>query len=394
MGRAALVLSGGGVRGAYEAGVLLGVREVLGLKATGPAPFSIFAGTSSGAINAAFLAAHAHRGDLGVHMLADVWRSLSLHEHLRLNARSALPSFLRVGEPRGYTTRSLLDPAALHQTINAAIPWEQLHANTTSGALHALFVTALDASRGQTTMFAETHPSCQFVPSKDPKRRAVWGDIGLDHIMASAAIPVVFPAQRIDGAYFFDGGLRFNTPIAPALRAGAERLMVITVSRKKTPGEQPVVADEPGLIFLLGKLLNALLLDPVDYDLEVLERINDLMLVLDDTLDDAERARVDHVIQARRGVPYRALEHLVFQPSVDIGELAGAHLEENLPLWDLDRVPRLLLRRIAEAQRAAEADWAAFVLFDGSFAARLIDIGRQDALARADEIEALLGGGG
>ncbi len=383
MARSGLVLSGGGARGAYEAGVVSGIVEVLGLGPDDPAPFDIFAGSSVGAINAVWLAAHADRGDLHARGLVDVWRSLRLNSHLRLS-RPRWRDVLRLG-----WARSLLDPGPLDRLIAGSVPWDRLHANVDSGVVHALVVAALRISNGRTTMFAELSPDAVFRPSQDPRRVVNRVRVGPLHVLASAAIPFIFPVRRIGPAWFCDGGLRFNTPMAPAIRAGAERLVVVSLLHEGSGA--PPADDEahPSWFFLAGKVLNALLLDPIDYDLHVLARFNRLLEALEQALTPEEATRVDAEMRAVRGMAYRRLETLVFRPSADLGELAGRHLREQRTGmgWLSDR----LLRRAADSNATWEDDLASFVLFDGGYAERLVELGRQDAHARADEVRAFLG---
>ena len=142
---------------------------------------------------------------------------------------------------------------------------------------------------------------------------------------------------------------------------------------------------------LLGKVLNALLLDPINYDLHVLRRLNRILGVLDDALGPKTRARVDDVTRDARGKPYTAIETLVFNPSADLGELAGLHLREQGPIDQLGRLGAWFLRRAAREEASWEVDLASYILFDGRYAERLIEVGRRDAHRRADEIRAFFG---
>jgi NTE family protein len=193
--------------------------------------------------------------------------------------------------------------------------------------------------------------------------------------------------------YYCDGGLRFNTPIAPAIRAGAERLVVVSVRYARTPRE--VAADEEAdvgegkdlsPVFLIGKLLDALLLDPVEYDLRVLERLNQVMEVLEEALPERDLERVQKVWIQHRGAPYRRLDTLVFTPSRDLGQLAGQYIRESLDVEKVRPLLRYLIERAAREDPNAEADWASFLLFEGGFAERVIEVGRMDAIAKAPAI--------
>ncbi len=386
-----LVLSGGGMRGAYEVGVIAGMVDVLGLLPSDPAPFGYFAGTSVGAINATFMAAHAECGDLGIRELIEVWGGLKLTSHVRMHPWGLLPA-LRRRSPDGehdYLGKSLLDPRPLELTIRRSVDWDRLHENISSSTVAALFVAALDVGSGRTTIFSELAPGTDFRPSRDPRRQASYGRINADHVLASAAIPLFFPARRIGLTYYCDGGLRFNTPIAPVIRAGADRLVVISTRNKSelAPDSNPTPLDQyPSLTFLAGKILNALLLDPMEYDLQVLARTNSLVEVLESALEPEALALVQKRLVESRGAPYHRLDTLVFSPSQDIGRLAAEHVREHLPLWELGRLPKWILGRAAHEKATWEADWATYLLFDGEFGRSIVDLGRRDAHARADEI--------
>jgi NTE family protein len=187
------VLSGGGARGAYEAGVIAGIVEILAHQGRQRAPFSIFTGASVGAINATWLAAHADRPDMNVSGLLELWRSLDLREHLRISPMRFLrPS--RSGEQLG---RSLMDPRALEDLVRKQIPFGRLHDNVDKGVVQALVVAALNIASTKTTMFAEVAPTARFIPSRDPRRQGSLTRIECGHVLASAAIPLLFPARRI-----------------------------------------------------------------------------------------------------------------------------------------------------------------------------------------------------
>lgn len=436
--RTGLVLSGGGARGAYEVGVMTGVVEVLGPENLGHAPFDVFCGTSVGAINAAWLAAHADRDDMAAHRLAEHWRQLSIRESMRFhNLPLTLHTLLRRRRPRpgaqgSVLGPSLVDASALELLVRDAIPWNRLHRNISQGVLKSLVVTALDIASGVTTLFVQQADNQIFVPTADPRRRYCSAVIGADHVLASAAIPLVFPARRVGQRYYCDGGLRFHTPIATAIRAGADRIMVVSVlfsgqspakpcgdataAPHKTATHNTVTAPQsaeaaaeaiagaiaapdasaiepdsdvyPHPLFLLGKVFNALLLDPVEYDIQILERFNNLIKAMERELSHEGRAHVDEAVRNSRGIPYRPIEALVFQPSQDLGALAMEYTQ-TLPKRQLNS---WLMRRIADLGESWEADLLSFLLLDGGFASVLIDLGRRDVLDRAEEVRTFFEG--
>lgn len=404
--RPGIVLSGGGMRGAYEAGVIAGVMEVLDRKPSDPPLFRVLSGTSVGAINAAYLAASAHRGDHGVGALLEFWQSLRLETHVKLRLLGLLRWPRRVaqlfkgGTPSLPPGMSLLDTRELERLVSAAIDFERLRENVRAGHVDALLVAALHVVSGQTTVFAEMAPNTHYAASRSGLRVARVEPISIDHVLASAAIPLLFPTRRVGDRFYCDGGLRFNTPIAPAIRAGADPLLVISVSHRASEDELREREIEHGRaegmdlgpLFVVGKILNALLLDPVKHDLSVLSRLNDLVEVLESTLEPEEFARVQEVLVRTRGSGYRRVASLVFSPSEDIGRLAGDYLRTSLRRdAELNPVLARFLARASIEGMSQEADWASYLLFDGGFAARLIELGHKDALARADEVRALLG---
>lgn len=394
-----LVLSGGGMRGAYEAGAVAGIMEALGRKSSEPPLFQVFSGTSVGAINCAFFASHAHLGDHGAGRLVDMWKSLELSEHLRIRPLGLLrtPSLARELAPPFRAGRSLLDSSRIEAVVRGAIDFDRLHHNVRDGLVHALLISALHVVSGRTTVFADVSPGASYSPS--PARVARFGRIGPSHVLASAAIPLLFPTREIDGRFYCDGGLRFNTPIAPAIRAGAERLVVVAVGHQRTADEQlelDLTVDEAeardiGTFFLLGKLLNALLLDPVHQDLAMLSRLNEVVDVLRASLSTEQFERVQEVLVRVRGVAYRPIQTLVLRPSQDLGQLAGRFLQHGLERVEVRPLLRRLLRAGARGTIGREADWASYLLFDGAFAGELLELGRQDALDKAREIRDLLG---
>jgi NTE family protein len=392
-----LVLSGGGMRGAYEVGVVWGIAEVM--KAENPAGplFDVFAGTSVGAINATYFASYADRPGHAAERLAALWQGLRLADHAKVRPFGLWAGGLKRKLERLTSTArlgsSLLDTRAIEVVVKRAIDWDNLHRNVASGRVHALMIAALHVASGRTTVFAEHAPGVRLNSAEDERRVTQVCRIAPDHVFASAAIPLLFPTRRVGDHYYCDGGLRFNTPIAPAIRAGAERLVVVSVRHARTAREvsreeASDVGEGKDLspLFLVGKLLNALLLDPVAYDLQMLERLNQMMAVLEEALPPDELERVQQVWIKHRGAPYRRLDTLVFTPSRDLGVAAGDYIRNRLDTSDVQTVARFLIDRAANEGTEAEADWASYLLFDGGYARELIEGGRADAHAKADEI--------
>ncbi len=383
------------MRGAYEVGIVSGIAEVMDAAPGSPALFDILAGTSVGAINAAYFAANADSHDHRVERLADTWQSLRLDDHARVRplGLAPLPEALRRWAKTKVLGKSLLDTRAVEVLVRRTVDWERLHRNVDAGIVRAVMVAALHVVSGRTTMFTEGAPGVHIADTRDERRVTAFERITADHVLASAAIPLLFPTRKLGDHFYCDGGLRFNTPIAPAIRAGAERLVVISVRHQRSVREVAAVeaADteemqELSPIFLVGKLLNALLLDPVHYDLQVLDRLNQMMEVLEETLSPEDLERFHRVWVRHRGMSYRRLKTLTFTPSRDLGRLAAEYVKSSLKLKDLQPLARYLLERASRDSPEAEADWASYMLFDGGFAHELIEIGRADARSRASEI--------
>jgi len=375
--------------------VLAGLRDVLGSRADKPPVFDVLSGASVGAINAAHLAAHADRCDLGIPELLELWTALRTDTHVRPRLttfidwpkRSLAPR--RSGSP--YASRwghALLDPEPFERLVGAAIPWKRLHDNVRTGIVHALIVSAFNIVKERTNTFVELAPETSFVPlpPRDPRRASMIELVTADHILASAALPFLFPARRVGGSYYCDGGLRFNTPIAPAIRSGARRLVVVSLRPVRSPRDEKAVEPYPNRMFLLGRILDALLQDPIDYDLQVLERFNRVLAVMTKTVPPSALDRIARVLEAERGLPYRRLRSLVFRPSVNIGVLALEHLRRH-GTGRASFGTRLFLEKAASLGEHVEADLLSFVLFDGSFARTLIELGRRDVEKRADEVQ-------
>lgn len=394
------MLSGGGARGAFQVGVVAGILEVLEGAAIPQAPFNVLCGTSVGAINAAYLASHASVSHMEINGLIEAWKSLKLSEHLRVNLRGLFGGGLFADIPRDdavddepssqrpIPARALLDSLPLVQLVKNRVDFDRLHQNVSQGIVHALVITALEIGSGRTTMFIEAPDRVAFPQSKDPRRNVRREPIGLQHILASAALPLVFPPRRVHGEAYCDGGVRFNTPIAPAIRAGADRLVVISLlSDEPHPevSEVPVEVREASYknpVFLMGKVLNALLLDPTHYDLQVLERFNRMIETMESVLTKDQMAAFQRVVQEERNMTYRKLKTLVFRPTTDMGEIAVEYARSISP----EGIGARLLHRLARQRAVWHSDLVSFLCFDGGFAEIIIELGRRDALSRADEI--------
>lgn len=396
--RSALVLAGGGARGAYEVGVVQGILEALGLPER--CPFQIFTGTSVGAINTAYFVSRAHRRDMGISRLVELWTGMTLLEDLEVDFVGAmgldLPTWMRSQQPKvpAPAGPGMLRADPLEELIRHSMDWDQLHANIDSGLVEACVVAALRMDSGQTTLFAELASQSPFVPSRDPRRVVCPTRLGADHVLASAAIPLVFPPRLIGGRRYVDGGMRYNTPLGPALRCGAERVVIVSThyigappGEDAAPPHPELNAEPPSMSFLLGKLVDAVMLDPMEYDLQVLERVNRMIDIVHSISTPEQRVKLAQAMAEIRGQPYRRVRPLVFHPSEDIGAMANDYIKRH-GLRVGEGLSARMKSRLLEWMVSGGSDLVSFLLFDGAFASELIALGRRDALKRQTVLRA------
>jgi NTE family protein len=399
--RVALVLAGGAARGAYEVGVVRYVLKDLARELGKDVPIDIVCGTSVGAINACMLAAHADEPSRRADYLVDRWLGLRLDEMLRPSMRDVVGLIRgvlgRQRPPRPGDSRrgGLLDVTGIEHVVRDGIPFGRIREHMRAGKLYALTVSVTQVATGRTVIFVERAEPGLPDWSRDPTIGVRAAEIGADHALASAALPLLFPAVRIDGDFYCDGGLRQNVPLSPARRLGADRLLVVNPRYilSGPPGraeERSNVTSYPGPLFLFGKALNALLLDRIDNDIDRLRRINTILEAgtrrYGPTFVD-ELNRELSTDQRMRGM--RTLQTVHVRVSDDIGKMAAEYVRSSAFTRRASGVVARLLRRLAEWDGAGEADLLSYLLFDGEFASRLIELGAKDARARHDELCAL-----
>jgi len=385
------------MHGAYEVGVFAGMLEAMKQHASDPPLFQIFSGTSAGSFNAAYLASKSYRGDHDIEGLIAAWKRFEFKRFMRLHPSTLLPlpKWLRsrLGPDSDSGAGGLLDSTEIERVVEESVDWPRLHDNIERDRIRGVVVTALHALSGRMAHFAETAPGVHYDPS------GTRGRITPEHVFASGAIPGVFRAQNVAGHYFCDGGVRCNTPISPAVRLDADRIVVVTLLHSHRGREvvpQGISADElppedpPGPGSFLGKVLGTLLSDNVEHDLNILERHNRLAKVLKETLDPNQLSVVDDVMTQSRGAPIRMMPTLVFKPTEEFGKI-GAVALKRYDTSQLSPAQRAVLHWLGP-QDENDAEWASFLFFDGGFAADIIDLGRQDALARKYQIEEFFSG--
>jgi NTE family protein len=383
----ALILSGGGARGAYEVGVLWYIFDELTRVMGAPPQIDILCGTSVGAINASYLAAHLADPVLGVRRLVELWSELELSRMLGFGVKQmlTLPRVL-VG---GGQARGLFDVRPMADLVQHEISWRSVARCLRQGHLRALTVSCTEVSTGRTVVFMQTSPDASVPAEAPPRTLFRAARIGPLHALASAAIPMMFPPVRVDGDLYLDGGLRQNTPIAPALRLGASHIFAIGSSREvkgrvvREPGDNEP-GRAPGAAFLLGKILNAFLLDHIDVDIELLSRINSVLVDGTKAYGPGFAQAVSEQARNRGALEYQYVNCLRVRPSEDIGRLASEHLKRGRLRGDPILTKRLF--SVIDFGVDVEADLASYLLFDGPFCRRLIEMGRADAQSRRDDL--------
>ena len=395
-----LVLGGGGARGAYEVGVLSYLREELEPELGRELKLDILAGTSVGAIHACFLAATSHEPRLQSRGLRAYWTGMKVEEVLRCGmgdilrlVREALGK--PADHPKDIQYGGLVDPRGLRTIVSRGIPWLGIGRNLRKGHLEALAVSTTHVGSGRATVFVQRRDGS--IPSwgNDPSYQAEATRIGPNHALASAAIPVVFPAVRLKGELHVDGGLRLNVPLSPALRLGARRVIVVSLRHEAVRARKPepvqgsaewereqAFATAP---FLVGKMLNTLLMDRTDQDLGRLRRLNAILEAGTLAYGPGFAQTLGAALEPHRSQPLRYVRELLVRPSKDIGALAAEYVRTPEFRRRSQGLAHKTILRLVEREAAHEADLASYLLFDGGFSDLLIELGRQDARALHDE---------
>ncbi len=375
--RTALVLPGGGARGAFQVGVLKALAELV--PKGSPNPFAVISGTSAGAINSVVLASKARRFRVAVAELDRVWGNFRCHHVYRTDRLTMLKSSLHwlaaivlgglvVGAPR-----SLLDNTPLRALLSRNVRFPRIQDAIDNGYLDAVAVTAASYDSARSTSFFQAGNG--HAPWARTRRVGIGGALHLDHLMASIAVPMIFPPVALDGEYFGDGAMRQATPLSPAIHLGADRILVIGV-RDETADKAPASDKprrDPSFAQIAGYMLDTLFMDGLYSDLERMTRINQLI----------DSVRPEHRTGALAQM--RPIDTMLIVPSEDLREIAHEH-RKQLPF-----AIRALLRGIS-GRRPSENRLLSFLLFEKAYTQALIDLGYQDAMKVRHELEAFVRG--
>lgn len=388
----ALVLAGGAARGAYEVGVVDYVLDKVA-RDVGPIRFDILCGTSVGALNACGLAAFADDGEKSAKRLATIWQKLDVTQLVSFDLKGVLgmsKRWIGRGTPKIPAREGgLIDPTGLENLITNAIPFDHIKENLKNGLVEAVTVSTTHVQSGRTVVFVERADGTIPRWSRDPTIEPRAAILGPEHALASAAVPILFRAMKIDGEYHCDGGLRQNVPLSPARRLGADAVLVVNPRRIDDDGlaeKNPVTEEQfPSPFFLLGKTLNALLLDRIDTDLARLEGINRILAAGTRAYGEEFIPNLNRELGHVGGRGLRTMNATLVRASQDIGKMASEYVQSA----HFSRVGGFLgglMRRIAESDSSNEADLLSYLLFDGPFAGQLIELGRQDAAKQHDAL--------
>ena len=370
--RPALMLPGGGARGSYQAGVLQAMAEYL----PGPeSPFRIIAGTSAGGINAAVMASHAGNFSYGAERLAQFWGNFRCHHIYRTgwlhNMGTGLHwlASMTLGGLGVANPKSLLDNRPLGRLLARELDTGGIQRAIENGHLDALLVTASSYATSRAVTFFQGRD--EYAEWSRYRRAGVRSAIDARHLLASAALPLLFPAQRIGNEYFGDGGMRHTTPLSPPIQMGADRVVIIGTRDELQDPEPEVCERYPTLGDIGGYLLDVIFMDYLNNDLARLKRINRTLEFIPE--------------QHRSENGLRKIDAILIQPSQDLRDVANRHMH---------RVPASVKTLLKGVGAWGPGRLPSYLLFEAEFCRELIALGYRDGMDKRDEVRELMGASG
>ncbi|UCC56020.1 MAG: patatin-like phospholipase family protein [Gammaproteobacteria bacterium] len=371
-----LILPGGGARNAYQAGVLKAIGDMLPEDAENT--FPVICGTSSGALNAVLLASSATRFQEGVDRLYGIWANFHVGKVFKTDSWTALKSgirwaltFITGGIGKGQPA-SVLDNSPMREMLERHIRFARIQHAIDTGALSAVSVTTSGYTSGMSITFFQGIED--LVPWKRTRRLGKRTELTLNHLMASSAIPVLFPAVKLRNEYYGDGSMRQTAPLSPALHLGANRLLIIGV-RNPVPDMAPDEETDipyPSFGHISGYIFDTLFMDSLDADIERMRRINH-------TISETRDKQVDY-----KDTSLRQIDYLVISPSRDVRSIVARYVG-NFPLS-----VKILLKGIGALAREGRP-LMSYLMFDAPYCKELMELGYEDAMASRDQILHLLG---
>ena len=374
-----LVLAGGAARGAYEAGVLRFMFGELSRRLGRPVWPDLVSGTSVGALNGVFAAS---RSSQRLNRLTEVWRTMSIEQVYTVDMRDVVGTLKSAfGGTRSF---SMLDPSPLRKLVTREHPVHELRRAIGSGATRALILSATQLSTGYNVLFVDSAArDLELDPL--PGARVDRVQMKPEHLLASSALPFLFRPIEVGDQLFVDGGIRQNTPLRPVLHAGADRVLVIGLHiSKETEGRTPMRTVTASVPFLAGKVLNALMIDPVERDLIQAARINQIVAW------GCERYGPGFADAIREDLGMRPVDVMFFRPERDLGRIANTIYRSRPP--KAGREIDWLLRTLVDRANAAEgeSDMLSYLFFDRAFTSEIEQLGYEDAEKREEELVAFL----
>jgi NTE family protein len=365
----ALVLPGGGARGAYQVGVLKAINE---LRTGRDNPFPVICGTSAGAINAAVLASHGHEFMVGVERLEHFWRSMHCQRVYRTDAWTVFKSGMQFaltllsGGLIPANPRAFLNNAPLRKFLQQALKLEGIQTALDLKALRGVAVTASGYTSASAISYFQAQP--EIAEWQRTRRKGQAATLEVSHLLASAALPIIFPAERIGNEYFGDGGMRMVAPLSPAIHLGANNILVIG-TRDEKPDQPPATpAEYPSAGEIGGYLMDTIFMDRLNADLARMRRINKTMQLVPEEL--------------RSQAGLKNIDSLVIKPSQDLRHVTQAHVR------DIPLSVQVLLRTLGGWGR----DWrmASYLLFESAYCGALIVLGYEDGMNAEQDIRRFL----